>query len=103
MPEAFSVSLYRRSYDRYQVNDSATLIISNTERPSILKDLSLRGGGIVSDYPLSANEKVGVIIRSSLLDQPLHREAKVAWSNRIGGNLYRAGLDFGLDNRIEFK
>lgn len=99
----YSSPSYRRSYDRYEVNDHATLLVGDAQRSSILKDLSSRGGGIVSDYPLNKDERVGIIISSSLFDQPLHRQAKVAWCSRIEGNLYRAGLDFGLDNRIEFR
>ncbi len=103
MPGVYTLPSYRRSYDRYKVDDYATLIVNDAERPSVLKDLSSRGGGIVSDYPLNANDRVGIIIRSALFDQPLRREARVAWCSRAEGNLYRAGLDFGLDNRIEFK
>lgn len=99
----YSLLSYRRSYDRYEVNDHATLIVGDAQRPSILKDLSSRGGGVVSDYPLNKDERVGVIINSSLFAHPLRRQAKVAWCSRIEGNLYRAGLDFGLDSRIEFR
>lgn len=101
----YSSSLFRsrRSYERYKLDDSATLILNNkVEKSSILRDLSARGVGFVCDFPLKANEKIEIIIKSSLFVSSMHKEASVVWCSKIERNLYRAGIDFGIDNKINF-
>ncbi len=93
----------RRSYERYNLNDSATLILdSKIEKSSILRDLSARGVGFICDFPLKINEKIQIIIKSSLFKNLMYKDASVVWCNKIEGNLYRAGLDFGIDNKVDF-
>jgi hypothetical protein len=39
---------------------------------------------------------------SFILDEPVAKQAKVVWCKKIDNNLWQAGLDFGLDNKINF-
>jgi len=95
---------YRRYYERFKVEGSATLIADkNSEIPSILTDLSSHGAGIFSIDPLKVNEKIQVTIKAPFFfATPLHKEARVAWCNRIDDDSYQAGLDFGTDKPIQF-
>ena len=55
---------YRRSYHRFILDASASLIIDkNTEEPSILRDLCPRGSGVVTHYSLKENQQVTIIIK----------------------------------------
>lgn len=102
----YASSLYRsrRSYERYKLDDSAILILNKKlEKSSILRDLSARGVGFVCDFPLRNNDKIEIIIKSSLFESSMRKEANVIWCSKIEDNLYRVGLDFGLDNKIDFK
>lgn len=94
----------RRAYERYKMDDSAILILNKKlEKSSILRDLSVRGAGFVCDCLLKSNDKIEIIIKSSLFESSMRKEAKVVWCSKISDNLYRAGLDFGIDNTIDFK
>lgn len=71
------------------------------ERPVVLKDLSSRGAGIVSNFLVNANQEVAMIMQVPyLFAHPVYRRVRVAWSNKIAENLWQTGLDFGLDNQI---
>lgn len=98
------MSTYRRDYKRFIVNDSVSLVTDNgVERPLILEDLSARGAAVVGDYPFRINEKVNVVIHAPFFfDKPALKEAKTVWCKKISENLWQAGLDFGIDNRINF-
>ncbi len=79
-PKIMSYSLNRRSYDRYIVDDSATLLLDNTrEQPLILHDVSSRGVSVIGDYPFKDEATVKVILRTSLFDKPMFKTANVAW------------------------
>ncbi|MFH0913301.1 MAG: PilZ domain-containing protein [Candidatus Omnitrophota bacterium] len=95
---------YRRSYERFKVDGSATLVLEkNLEIPSILTDLSGRGAGIFSSGVLQVNDRIKVIIKAPFfVESPLYKEARVAWYKRLNGNNCQAGLDFGADNLIQF-
>lgn len=96
------MSLSRRDYERFIVNDSASLITANSiERPLILEDLSARGAGVIGDYPFRINEKVTVVIYAPFfLDSPALKQAKAVWCKKINENMWQAGLDFGMDNLL---
>jgi hypothetical protein len=104
MQELNLVSMTKRAYGRYRVDGSATLIgDGGREEPSILKDLSCRGAGIVTYHPLRLNDKLDIIISpSSLFSRPITREARVAWCKPISASLWQGGLDFGETNKISF-
>lgn len=90
-------TMTRRAYKRYRLDGSATLVGENgIEEPSILKDLSCRGAGIVTSQPLQPDDKLDIIIHPSFLfSQPVTRQARVAWCSRIASGLWQGGLDFG--------
>lgn len=105
MENNYSPLSYRRSYERFLMSIWAeiSVIKENLEKRVIIKDLSARGAGVVCSYPLSLNEKVVIMIKALFSDEPVNREAKVIWCKKIKENLWQAGLDFGLDNKIELK
>ena len=37
-----------------------------------------------------------------LFSSPIRRQAKVVWCTKIQDNLWQAGLDFGIGNRVYF-
>ena len=104
MEQAYSLSSYRRSYQRFILDASATLIINKgKEEPSILRDLCPRGAGVFTHYPFKKNENVAIIIKVPyLFNSPVHKEAEVVWSKKIDKNLWQGGLDFGEENKIIF-
>jgi len=91
----------RRAYTRFKL-DTAVTIIANTGQasPTVLRELSARGIGIVSNRMLNINEMVTVVVDNSCLPQPINRQAKVVWCRQIDNNLWRTGLDFGMDNLL---
>ncbi|MDD5166394.1 MAG: PilZ domain-containing protein [Candidatus Omnitrophica bacterium] len=94
-------SFNRRSYTRYIIEAAATLVINDSVRvPVVLRDISARGAGVFSNYPLTANDKVEIII-DYYFQRPVCRKANVVWSKEEDNNLWRAGLDFGVDNLLE--
>ena len=102
----YTSSLFRsrRSYERYKLDDSAVLILNKKfEKPLFLRDLSVMGVGFVCNVLLKSSDKIEIIIKSALFRNSMRKEANVIWCSKIGDNLYRAGLDFGADNKIDFK
>jgi len=95
---------YRRVYQRFILNDSASLVTQEgTEKRLILNDLSATGAGVFGDCSLNINEKVTVIISAPFFfSKPICKQAKVVWCKKIDRNLWQGGLDFGLDNKINF-
>lgn len=85
------------------MNDSLSLFIKEgSERRTILKDLSARGAGIIGDSHLEINGKITTIINAPFFfDRPICRQATIVWCQKLDNNLWRGGLDFGIDNKIE--
>jgi hypothetical protein len=102
MMKADYPSPYRRSYHRFILDASASLIIDkNREEPSILRDLCPRGSGVVTHHWLKENEQVTIMIKIPyLFTSPVYKQAKVVWSKKIEEDLWEGGLDFGEDNKI---
>ena len=102
MQQDYSIPFHRRTYQRFVLDASATLVINeNIEEPSILTDLCPRGTGVVTRYALKEDEKLAIIIKvPSLFDSPVYKRAKVVWCRKLDRNLWRGGLDFGEDNKI---
>jgi len=67
-----------------------------------MQDLSSRGAGLFGSFPLLVRQELTVFINTVLLTRPLTRRGKVVWSHKLDGDLWQSGLDFGLDNKIEF-
>lgn len=95
--------VYRRSYERFILNDSASVVTKEGEEKSLLvKDLSARGIGVIGDSAFGINEKVTMVINVPFFfDRPISKQAKVVWCKKIDQNLWQAGLVFGLD-KIDF-
>jgi hypothetical protein len=93
---------YRRDYQRFVLNDSVSLITDEgREKRFLLKDLSARGAGIIGNFSLNLNESVKAIINAPLFfDRPISKAAKVVWCQKIDGDLWQGGLDFGLEEKI---
>lgn len=89
---------YRRAYERFIFNDSATLFTKDgTEKSLLLKDFSAGGAGVFGNYPLDINETVTVTIDAPFFfKQPFSKRARVAWSKRVDTNAWEAGLAFSL-------
>ncbi|MCX7927968.1 MAG: PilZ domain-containing protein [Candidatus Omnitrophica bacterium] len=95
---------YQRNYERFPLGSQA---IIDTEKIhgilSIVADLSSRGAGIISTVPFDPGENITITInRCFLFSEPIRRKAKVVWSKHIEQNLWQTGVDFGVDNLIDF-
>ncbi|MCX5697022.1 MAG: PilZ domain-containing protein [Candidatus Omnitrophica bacterium] len=95
----------RRRHQRYEVDGQATLVTGDAlQRPSILKDLSVIGAGIISNFPLQRESEVGILLRAaSLLKSPLARKARVVWCKKLDDRYWQSGLSFNEDNKICFE
>lgn len=91
----------RRSFFRYVVETSATLI-SNTglRKPVIVRNVCPRGACVFSNHPIEPAEHVEIEL-IYLLDKPINKKAKVIWAREIEKDFWQAGLDFGLDNLLD--
>jgi hypothetical protein len=67
-----------------------------------MNDLSSRGAGLFGDFGLLVNQELTIFMNSVLLPGPLTRRGKVVWSLKLDKDLWQSGLDFGLDNKIDF-
>ena len=96
--------LYRREYPRFTLNDSASLVNrEGQEITLIVKDLCVRGAGVISSSELKVGNRENIVINAPcFFERPLAKEAKVAWCRKIAENLWQAGLDFGLADKINF-
>lgn len=93
----------RRSYERFIVEAQSVITAGDAKRPSRLRDISAQGAGLVCDFPLTVNQLVRIDAAvPALLKEPFSREGRVCWSNKIEEGAWRAGLDFGWDNKISF-
>jgi len=69
----------------------------------MLTDISAGGASLLTIAPLKELEKVEVSVRSCFFfSKGLRKEAKVAWCKKSGYDLWRIGLDFGIDNLVNF-
>lgn len=67
----------------------------------ILRDLSSRGAGISSNFPIDLGQEVQIQIKEPFIGIPVTKDAKVVWSKQVENNLWRCGLDFGQDKLLE--
>ncbi|MBU0693758.1 MAG: PilZ domain-containing protein [Candidatus Omnitrophica bacterium] len=92
----------RRSYKRFKVDTGGRLIVDKEiEKPLIVRDLSSRGVGVVANYPFEIDKKITIDMETPFFHDTVRREARVIWCKKIEEDLWRAGLDFGM-NKIEF-
>ena len=95
---------FRRAYERFPAESSAEISSAKArEILTILTDVSAGGAGLVTNIPFEAMEKVGILIKSSIFfKEALKKKARVAWCKKVGFDLWQMGLDFGVDNLINF-
>ena len=95
---------FRRAYVRFSVESSAEIsTLESRGISTIVTDLSAGGAGLVANIPFDAMEKVEILIKSSILfKEALKKKARVAWCKKVGFDLWQMGLDFGVDNLINF-
>jgi hypothetical protein len=89
---------------RYMVDNRALALCENKALKVLrVMDLSARGAGVYSDSPLPVRQEVNVTIEpSSFLTRTIVKRALVAWSREVSPRLWRSGLDFGEDNKLDF-
>lgn len=93
----------RRAHHRFLVDGVATICAGkNAEKVLILKNLCPRGVSVVTNYPMTINEKITVVIDIPAFKEPIRKKAKIVWCNKINGNSWQIGLDFGLNNKLDF-
>jgi hypothetical protein len=96
---------FRRAHDRYPVDAAGTAYIKSNdqERVSLIKDISLRGLGIISNYPLARGERVAVSVQSALIKNSFQKKtARVVWSEEVEEGLWYTGLEMIFTSIIEF-
>ena len=92
----------RRLFSRYIIEGSAILIVKeNLKEPVVVIDLCPRGAGIYCNQPLKVGEEVLVEL-SYFFDKVIQKKAKVVWCKEAEKGSWRVGLDFGMDNLLEF-
>jgi hypothetical protein len=93
--------LCRRSYERKKAEGRALLSDGGRfEKTVAVKDISGRGVGIVSTFPLEQGRVYAVIIRSAVLRSPVQKPLRVAWCQKIDAHSWIAGFDIGLNEAI---
>ena len=92
----------RRSYSRFIVDASGTLLQEDQkEVPSIVKDVSALGVGLVTGTALTVDTKVEIVFNVPFFfAESVRRKAKVAWCRKVDVTLWEAGLYFGPNNNI---
>jgi hypothetical protein len=95
---------YRRTYERIILNVPASVITNDgKELDLVLRDLSAEGAGVIGNLCLMENKKVTVQINApAFFKEPVSKEARVVWCKEVDNNLWRTGLEFGWDKRIDF-
>ena len=90
------LSEHRRAYQRYILEDSASLFTEDgKEELLFLKNLSGSGACVCGSYPFKMNEFVIVVIKAtSLFNGFFSKRTRVAWSKQVTPNSWEAGLDF---------
>lgn len=93
--------LNRRFYQRFSMNESASLLLKDgAEERILLKNISSSGASIVMDRFPYQSERVTLLINApALLDKPVTRNAEMVWCKKISNKAWQLGLDFGV-NRV---
>lgn len=102
MEDPYYLSRNRRTYTRFKIESSAFLRINKDTINIILRDISSRGAGIVSQVPLQEESLVEVIGDIPFSKTSLSKVAKVVWCSQLARGLFHSGVDFGVQNKIVF-
>jgi len=90
-----------RDCQRYNIDAFASIIFNkNTKKAFMIKDVSARGLRGQAPYSPEVGEKVEIVLSTPFFENPVKKEARVAWCKKIDENLWEIGLDFGLDNKL---
>ena len=93
----------RRYHDRLKIEGTVEAVVDQNQKKSfIAKDLSVRGIGLVGNYSFKIGQTIKVIVEKPFFQEAVQKDAKVVWCEELEKNIWRAGLDFGLDNVLEF-
>ncbi len=102
--EPADLSPNRRHHERFVVEGSGTITgKSIPETPYILKDISLKGAGIISNHPPELSGSVEMLIVSPAIKYPVYKKARVVWNKKIDDNMWESGLDLGEDKIDNFQ
>lgn len=102
MDQDLSLSSHRRANDRFMLDNAST--VSLVQKPQLrvrAKDVSVRGIGIALNEPLVPQDRMDIVVNAAILRYPIQRKGRVAWCEKTATGLFRAGLDFGIDNQID--
>ncbi len=70
------------------------------EKTVAVKNISGRGVGIISTFPLERGRVYAVIIRAAVLRSPVQKPLRVAWCQKIDAHSWGAGFDVGISELI---
>jgi hypothetical protein len=92
----------RRVYQRFLVEDKATLITNDkTEKLVSLKDISAGGVSIVTDSLPSLKDRLKLLIDApNILSKPEIRDANITWCRKLGENSWQIGFSFDRNKII---
>lgn len=94
----------RRIYLRFAVQASARVKEPyKKQQPAVVEDLSVRGACIAVTRPLAVEKKVTLDIIAPYWKNILQRTATVVWIKEAGKGWWHCGLDFGIDNLVQFR
>lgn len=72
--------LCRRAYPRVKADDPSVLFDDEGgEKFVMLRDISAKGIGVESSFPLIPGEKRAVLVKSAILRELAKKEARVVW------------------------
>jgi hypothetical protein len=94
----------RRDYRRIELNTTATLgFDEHSQEDFVLTNISARGVAVAGSHPLKVNDRVNVNLDiHPFFSYPVRKEAKIVWCRKVDENFWEGGLDFGMDNLINF-
>ncbi len=69
----------------------------------MLKDISAMGACIMANLPFGINDYVVIKAQLPFLHNRIEKRAKVAWCNRLEPDLWSAGLEFDLGERLDIR
>lgn len=102
MRSPYFLSHSRRIYNRFKIESSAIVTVDKEEKPVILRDISSSGCCVVCASFFSPNTLISIVFDLPILKVPIVRKGKIVWCTRISDSLFRLGIDFSADRKIEF-
>ncbi len=95
---------HRRTYLRFAIQASARVKeVYRKQQPAVVEDLGVRGACIAVTSPLTVEKKVTLDIIAPYWKNTLQRTARVVWIKEADKGWWHCGLDFGVDNLLQFR